>query len=282
MKLSLAIRLAGGLGNQLFQYATGRSLCIKNNIPVLLFDTGNYEQESLGRKFTLGHLCVKGKAINSVHVKNLFRKNTKLNKIASSLFLAKQLEEQDFVLQDIDKRSGILTNLVGYWQSAHYFNDIRPQLLKELQPKQIPAYPAWLQQGITVAVHVRRTDYLQEKRYGFVGLSYYKTAMARMQELLSDPLFVFFSDDMKWCRENFAGSRYIFFEEANWSEDYLQLHLMSRCSHQVIANSSFSWWAAWLNEHPSKIVMRPAEPFLEKSLLYEAHYPAEWLAIENK
>ena len=281
MKLALKIKFAGGLGNQLFQYATARSICLKNRIPFLFFDTDDYLNESQGRTFCLMQLNVKGNLVKSRHGKNIFKKHTKLNRLAAAVKLHNHIEENGFVLQNIKTSSGVFTTLKGYWQSADYFNDIRSLLLDELLPLKIPAYPAWVAQVETVAIHVRRTDYLNEHRYGFLGAAYYHAAIKYLQSRIQNPLFVFFSDDMEWCRQEFTKQNNLFCEEKNWDADWLQLHLMSKCKHQVIANSSFSWWGAWLNNNPDKMVVRPLNPFREKVLLYESHYPQEWVAIEN-
>jgi len=281
VKVFLEIKLAGGLGNQLFQYATARIISVKNKIPFLLFNIDKYSNESLGRRFGLLHLNIKGRVIRNQQVKNIFSRNTKLNRLVSAVNLHEHIEENGFVLQPLDHKAGFLTSITGYWQSANYFNDIRPLLLKEITPLQIPSYPAWLTKQTTVAIHVRRTDYLAEPRYGFLGADYYARAISYMKSQITNPLFVIFSDDMEWCRQEFKEEGFLFFGETAWQADYLQLHLMSKCTHQIIANSTFSWWAAWLNSRKEKIVLRPLTPFQEKTLLYEAHYPEEWIAINN-
>lgn len=281
MKLFLEIKLAGGLGNQLFQYATARMICVKNKIPFLLFNTDKYSNESLGRSFGLLHLNIKGRVIKNQQVKSIFSRNTKLNKLVSLVNLHQHIEENGFVLQHIHHKAGFFTSISGYWQSASYFNDIRPLLLKEMSPLQIPAYPVWIKKYTTVAMHVRRTDYLQEPRYGFLGVDYYARAISYMKSHLTNPVFVVFSDDMQWCRQEFEEEGFLFVYETAWQADYLQLHLMSKCAHQIISNSSFSWWGAWLNCRNDKIVLRPLVPFQEKALLHEAHYPEEWIAINN-
>lgn len=281
MKAFLEIKLAGGLGNQLFQYAFARRICVKNNIPFLLFNTDSYEDESLGRTFGLRHMNIKGSEIKNRQVKKIFSRNSKYNRIVSALHLYEQIEENGFVLQQIERKTGFLTSVTGYWQSASYFNDIRALLLKEILPTQIPTYPGWIKEQTTVAIHVRRTDYLQEARYGFLGSLYYARAISYMKSQFTNPLFIVFSDDMEWCRQEFKEEDFLFFDDKAWHADYLQLHLMSKCTHQIIANSTFSWWGAWLNSRSDKIVLRPSTPFLEKKLQYEAHYPEAWIAINN-
>lgn len=277
----LEIKFKGGLGNQLFQYAMARSLCIENNIACLLLNTESYNRESLNRTFALAKLQIKGTIITSNSVKKIFRQQTKLNKIFTAFRLHKDIVNDDFSIQQLKNKTGFLTSVSGYWQSDLYFNNIRKILLKEFTPVHLPVLPDWLVEKNTVALHVRRTDYLTEKRYGFLGENYYKEAMAIINEKIADPLFVFFSDDIAWCKETFKNGKIIFCAEENWTEDYLQLHLVSRCAHQVIANSSFSWWGAWLNTNPNKIVIRPGKPFKEEGLLYECHYPEEWVTVNN-
>lgn len=281
MKLILETKFAGGLGNQLFQYAAARRVCLINKIPVLLLNTGIYKNESLKRTFSLAGFNIKGFIIKNETVAKIFRKDTKLNKIATFLSLHKHIEESGFKLQQLENKTGFLSSLSGFWQSSFYFNDIRETLLKELIPLKIPSSPKWLALPDTVAVHIRRTDYLTEKRYGFLGIEYYQDAMAIIKNKLAKPIFILFSDDIEWCKLFFKENDIIFCEEKDWAPDYLALWLMSKCRHQIIANSSFSWWGAWLNVNPEKIVIRPAYPFKEQNLLYEAHYPDEWLVIKN-
>lgn len=279
--LFLDVKSKGGLGNQLFQYANARSVCIKENIPFLLFNTDDYKYESLDRRFSLLHYRVKGKLIQHNTVAKIFRTGAKANKIVSSLGLYRSVEENGFRKQNISVGGKVLTSLIGYWQSEYYFKDIRPQLLRELTPIDIPTMPGWVSLPNTVAVHVRRKDYLTEARYGFLGINYYKDAIAQMQSMLPGAIFIFFSDDMEWCRNAFKETGNIFFDEPGWEKDYLQLYVMSECKHQIIANSSFSWWGAWLNNNDNKIIIRPSKPFRDVSLEHELYYPDSWISIYN-
>lgn len=279
--LFLDVKFKGGLGNQLFQYATARSICLKENIPFLLFNIDNYKHESLDRRFSLLNYQVKGKLIQNNAVAKIFRTGTKANKLFSSLGLLVTVAENGFRKQNISVGNKPLTSLIGYWQSDYYFKDIRAQLLKELTPVDIPGLPEWAALPNTVAVHVRRKDYLVEERYGFLGVNYYEHAIAQMQSILPDAKFIFFSDDLDWCRNAFKEGGNLFFDELGWEKDYQQLYLMSQCKHQIIANSSFSWWAAWLNNNENKIVIRPAKPFRDKSLEHESYYPDNWMSITN-
>jgi hypothetical protein len=279
--LFLEIKFEGGLGNQLFQYAAGRSLAVQNNIPHLLLNTDGYKNQPLGRKFLLADFQIKGSIFRNNFLKKIFRPRAKLNDMAIFFKCHNEIEDKEFKLKNITGQTSLLTTLKGYWQSEYYFKNIRQILLEELVPKKMPLLPQWINNQNTVGVHVRRTDYLNEHRYGFVGANYYKRSIDILNGKIDKPVFIFFSDDIVWCKENFAGDNIIFCEEQLWKEDHLQLYLMSKCRHQVIANSSFSWWSAWLNSNNDKVVIRPLNPFKEKSLLYESHYPAEWITVDN-
>ncbi len=274
----LKIKFTGGLGNQLFQYATARALVKKSDF--LLFDTSNYRDDYLNRKFTLLHYHIRGKILHNSYLKKTFANKAKLNKLISLLGLFGNITEEGFSIHN-NLKGGckLFTSLKGFWQSETYFISIREQLLKELKPFNVPAFPDFMQRSDTVAVHIRRTDYLQDERYGFVGEHYYRNALHIIKQKINDPAIIFFSDDIPWCKQVFEDGSMLFCEDPEWDKDYMQLYLMSKCKHQVIANSSFSWWGAWLNQNVNKIVIRPARPFIDKSLCYENHYPSDWIAI---
>lgn len=279
---ALEIKLVGGLGNQLFQYAAGRSLCVKKGVSSFLLNTESYYNDPFGRVCSLMHYKIKGEFVKGFFVKNLLRKNTRLNKLFSVFPFYQIIEENGLKLHSLESHTGLFTSLRGYWQSEYYFKEIRESLLNELVPLHTPPLPSWLGPS-AVAVHVRRTDYLREKRFGFLGEAYYRSAMDLVREQVVDPFFVFFSDDLGWCKDVFGNEPNVLFaEEKEWAADFLQLYLMSRCAHQIIANSSFSWWSGWLNSHPGKMVVRPAIPFADSTLMYEGYYPAEWMSVANR
>lgn len=282
MSLFIEIKFVGGLGNQLFQYATSRSLGIKNKIPYILLNTEGYKKNNpRAREFGLKYYKINGHIINSEIVNKMLRPGTKMNKFISIFPGYNAINENGLKLQMLSYRKSLLTSLSGYWQSEYYFNDIRSILIEELVPKILPPFPNWLLNNNTVAVHVRRTDYLLESQFGFLGKKYYVDSIDFFAKKIDNPLFIFFSDDIEWCKEEFKNDNSIFFDDNMWKADYLQLFLMSKCLHQIIANSSFSWWGAWLNTNPEKIIIRPETPFRDKSIYYESYYPNEWLSICN-
>jgi hypothetical protein len=274
------VNFGGGLGNQLFQYASARGLMKRNDL--LLFDVSSYSKDYLSRHFSLGNYNIKGKLITNKIANKFFIPNTKFNKIADLLGQFRFIKEDSFFIHEqLSKKVKFLTAIHGYWQSALYFSNLRTELLEELTPKEIPVLPEWLNEKNTVAVGVRRTDYLVDTKYGFIGEKYYIEAFKLIKEKVKNPFFIIFTDDLPWCKSFFKNESFIFCEENEWSKDYLKIYLMSKCSHQIISNSSFYWWGAWLNTGLDKIVIRPAHPFNDMSLLYESHYPEDWLVVNN-
>ena len=255
-----------------------RALMKKNDF--LLFDTNSYHGDYPGRSFILLNYRVKGKTLFNRLLKKNFIPNSKANKLLGHFGMFGNIKEKGFFLhKNLAAHCRLFTALEGFWQSDTYFISIRTQLLEELKPFTVPTFPGFMRHSVTVAVHVRRTDYLQDERYGFLGEDYYRNALHIMKQKLNDPTIIFFSDDIPWCKQVFKDENIFFCEAPEWEKDYLQLYLMSKCKHQVIANSSFSWWSAWLNQNDDKIVIRPANPFMDKSLYYENHYPPEWIAV---
>ena len=273
----ICVKLNGGLGNQLFQYAFARALAKQSD--KMLLDISNYEIDYLGRQIGLNNLSVDVDIVRNKFVQKLFKSGTKLNRIVSAAGLFSIIKEEEFKLHNnLGGKRTFFTHIEGYWQCADYFESIRPLLLKQFVPLQKPVLPNFLNSRL-IAVHVRRTDYLTDNRYGFIGIDYYKQAMQFFRKKISNPKFLFISDDLSWCKEVFKGEDLLFLDNPEWSVDYLQLYLMSQCNHQIIANSSFSWWGAWLNTNPTKIIVRPLKPFQDSSLLYENYYPKTWIAF---
>lgn len=146
----------------------------------------------------------------------------------------------------------------GFFQSEKYFPD-KEFITNLFSPSkfvidQLSKYNDLLTQGTTCAIHVRRGDYLKFSHVHFLQpLDYYKKGI----ETIKADYYLFFSDDLQWCKENFKGSNYYFIED----KDYVELFLMTKCDHNIISNSSFSWWGAWLNENKNKVVIGPNKWF---------------------
>jgi hypothetical protein len=179
--------------------------------------------------------------------------------------------------------------LKGYWQSERYFSGIRDILVKDLTISQ-PLSGANLeiakriQIGNSVSVHVRRGDYVTDPRtaqvHNVCGLDYYQRAMSLMTEKLKTPNFYVFSDDINWAKVNIGLKDNVVYVDNNTIENgHEDLRLMSLCAHNIIANSSLSWWGAWLNNNESKLVVAPKKWFATDDKSEQDIVPLNWLRI---
>lgn len=263
-KNKLIVALQGGLGNQLFQYYTCLNLALKNGRDLMI------------SKYLLEKDCIRNFKLEDIQNINLIQ-NPLLNYFYVKTAL--RIEEKNDFKYDtlkIPKRRNVL--LEGYWQNEMYLKDIRDLILGQLnhveKKHKTPQLPYKDKQKI--AVHVRRGDYLNPinlKHHGVQTLDYYNRSISFLRTRLKNPQFIFFSDDILWCRNNFKSDDYSFSEG---SDDWIDLFSMKNCDHYIIANSSFSWWAAWLNNSTNKIVVAP-----KKWVLFsmESPVPNDWIRM---
>lgn len=268
----IIVKLKGGLGNQLFGYAFYRSLQLKNaNINVYL-DKSTYINDcnKRGNLYPI-QIDLYNVVVNecTIEQKDLLANDgrTFLRKVIRKLFGNKKsyILEQNPLKYDSQVMDKDNVYLDGYWQTSKYFDDIRDTILTEISLK-IPLDSAnqdllnKIESTNAVGVHVRRGDYLKvPEMYGGICTSaYYIHAIDYMRRHTDNPVFYIFSNDINWCREVFASYTDIEYVDINGEDrGYFDLELMRNCKHNIIANSSFSWWGAWLNENPEKIVIAP-------------------------
>jgi hypothetical protein len=289
------IKINGGIGNQLFQYAFGRALEEKCNYKVY-YDISEFESYKL-RNYDLHHFNVD---IKFVYKKDIEKLNNISNKIKFKIFrllnihklkLRKLSYYQEFIDNfnvDVFKISNSIY-LNGYWQSEKYFFEIRDIIKRELFIKTPPSETnEFILKNIlsvnSVSVHIRRGDYLTNNKtkhlYGCCTLDYYYQAFSIISNNVKNPIFFVFSDDIEWAKENLKNKYNFYFVDVNNSINaYEDLRLMSFCKHNIIANSSFSWWGAWLNLNSNKIVISPKKWFAGKKVKIEDRIPSNWLKI---
>tara|TARA_Y100000385_G_C12913753_1_gene559462 strand:- start:24 stop:812 length:789 start_codon:yes stop_codon:yes gene_type:complete len=260
----ISAEMAGRLGNQMFIIAAATSLAIDNNDFAVFPD------------FISGISPTK--------------KETKLHRdtILRNLTFADTLPEMKFYYEPADlsyKKIIYEENLYlrGYFQSEKYFKHNREQILKLFSPQnQIKTYickkyEALIDNEDYVSIHVRRGDYLKLSEFHAVlGKEYYDKAMDKYH----GANFVFFSDDIEWCRQTFKGKNFIFIEK---QPDVIDIFLMSKICHNIIANSSFSWWGAWLNQIDAQTVVAPLRWFgIKNSHLQRKDLtPDSWETIKD-
>lgn len=174
---------------------------------------------------------------------------------------------------------------MGYWQCEHYFEDIRALILAEFTPAELPDQinldvGRKIAQSMSISLHVRRGDYVNNKFHSFLGLDYYRVAVAEMASKTECPHMFVFTDDPEWCRQNLNISfPYTLVTHNPGPQAYWDIILMSRCKHNIIANSSFSWWGAWLNQNPRKIVIAPKRWFGDPSVDTIDRVPKGWIRL---
>lgn len=289
----LAVRLMGGLGNQLFQYAFGRQLAHTLGVPLHL-DLRSYGEFVLGqtvRSYELGVYPIQATIADATALPHLktSRPGRMFAKIQSSLGLQLDVVEHmpPGYRADLPRKRNAL--YVGYWQSAEYFTAIANDIRTELQPKNEPnelnrEYGIRIAACEAISIHVRRGDYASvahtQQTHGLAPIDYYRESIRTIRERVPGAVFFVFSDDLAWCRENLPlGDSAVFVEGNGGAMAFEDLRLMSRCRHHIIANSSFSWWGAWLNPNPSKIVISPARWFADASIDTTGMVPPEWLRV---
>lgn len=292
----LIIKLQGGLGNQMFQYAFASILAQKNKTKVVI-DGSIFErvEKILGftpRKFELAIFDVHYDWVSELDVIS-FHHLSKINKVKKKLGFRypKIYVEPSFGFQTDALSIPPPVYLKGYFQSYKYLVgyecfirnifyfpiDTLDDLNKELL--------ITIKSSNTIAVHVRRGDYVSDKMtaeyHGSCSLDYYLEAIKLVASKNNDYTLVFFSDDSDWVKEQFKDLPYlkIIVEHNKGGDSWIDMLLMSSCNHNIIANSSFSWWAAWLNENPEKTVVAPKKWFKTKDLDTQTLLPEEWIKI---
>jgi len=224
----------GRMGNQIFQYATLKSVGIKNNFKVKI-PNGNYSL----RKLNINSDIITGKELSSIKKKYVER------------FF--HYDEGVFSISD-------WTDLFGYFQSYKYFDNIRDELVKEfINVGYIERVKDILSNGVNISVHVRRGDYLKFPNvHPFPGMGYYNRNFKFFMDRFENCKFYICSDDIGWCKKNFGNRSNLIFLGR---DEIFDLMLMKFCDHNIISNSSFSWWGAYLNNNSNKIVIAPKKWF---------------------
>lgn len=252
----IVVKLLGGLGNQLFQYALGRQLQTKYKTGLYL-DLSNFEVDEL-RKYELCNLSISEYFLPPIVLKVMI----KLKILKKYYQNGRKYDEGVF-------KAGSNIHLVGYWQSEKYFRDIKDILVEEIIDKEIiSSYYQFnnLSECNTVALHVRRQDYVinseTANHHGALDVEYYNNAVDLMNKNVTDPHYIVFTDDVAWAKANIVlNQQTTYWENDSEDKSWHDLILMSSCKHFIIANSSYSWWAAWLAEKETTMIIAPSRWF---------------------
>lgn len=287
------LKLKGGLGNQMFEYATAR--CIqeksKDEIVFITKDLNQNEHDS----FALSHFNIKECfkinnksdilfkivcALNVLYFKKCKNGEKKLNNLIKKL--AKfGLYITIFDNPDYDFKTKNKT-LEGYFQNKKYFDEIRDILLEEFQVKDpIMEINKKIYQEIkttnSVCLHIRRGDFINNNTHEVCDLNYYNEAIKLMNKKIEKAHFFVFSDDIEWVKENIKGKNFTYVENNNPA--YEDLRLMYSCQNFILSNSSFSWWAQYLAQNNQKVVIAPSR-WYKANDQYDLK-EKNWLIIET-
>ena len=283
----IIVKIIGGLGNQMFQYAYAKSLQTKGYTVYL--DLSAFETYTLHGGYGLNYFFVNLQTASKEMVAE-FKRNLWLSKIKNKLNIrsSKIVKEKKLSFSSFLYNPGDDKYISGYFQTERYFQSIRNILLETfcfhqpLSQYTLDIKKTILETKSTCSLHVRRGDYLSSnniKIHGVCELDYYKQAIEIMNLSIANPVYFVFSDDITWVKQNIQISNAIYIENPNKVLPHEDLYLMSICQNHIIANSSFSWWGAWLNQNDNKKVIAPKTWFLDKKRQNKDILPNHWLAI---
>lgn len=288
----ILVRVKGGLGNQMFQYAAGRAIALNTGLPLVL-DLRHYER-TREHGYAMSDFALVDDAIDTrdlppspkerpfaYHFSRLTKRGMQLQKEASAAF--------DPKIANISEPAWI----EGYFQSERYFKEhsdiIRSELTLQSPPDEENA--KWLKEieaePHAVSVHVRRGDYVRNPKFaahhGSCTLDYYTKALAHIEAKIgAKPVLYAFSDDPDWVRTNLQLGLEMKVVGHNGSNRNIEdIRLMSACRHHIIANSSFSWWGAWLNPREDKIVVAPQQWFASAETQNPDIWADDWIRIDG-
>lgn len=273
----MVIKVGGGQGNQMFQYAMGRAISMKLGETLILdvsffnknerqFELDQYEVK-YERKITQSRFLVD----QILRVANIIGGLKYLN-IVLHLYSERKMFAYEDITRLPDKKKKYI--FYGYWQNTRYFEEIRDILIEDFTYK-LPLdsiqmkYIEKMKRENSVAMHVRRTDYLVPGSYEYFAhltKRYYDNAVAYIEKQTRQKAKIYiFSDDIEWCKREFVDYPNVVFVDDKISTDqHVDMELMRNCKHFVIANSTFSWWGAWLAEYKEKILVAPERWFQDE------------------
>lgn len=275
----ITVKLQGGLGNQLFEYAAGRALAARSNTGLQL-DIEWYKI-SPNRTYDLAAYAISGTVATQEDLRKTKRGPFGLKR-------AYLVKERSYSFDPHVLEAGPDAYLVGYLQSEKYFADIADTIRREftLKTKAEGLNAELLKEieaGTSVSLHVRRGDYVTTRNgvanHGAASLEYYQRAVDLIATKVASPHFYVFSDDPAWTQENLKFDYPTTFVTHNGKAAQEDLRLMSACKHFIIANSTFSWWGAWLGANPEKKIVAPERWFVDPKTDTSDLIPASWIRL---
>jgi hypothetical protein len=303
----IIVKICGGLGNQLFQYATALSIALETNQKLCLDiswyrEINNLEDSGVQNATTVRDYLLNNYQINTPIISNyslnwikrldIKSKKSSFYRLLKNRFLKhysySKFDSSNYSLEKIKESKN--SYLTGYWQNniiiEKYKKTIKSKFkLNNSISNNLEKYITEIGSRNSVAIHFRRGDYLSKpnssKIHAICSNKYYQDAIIKIHEKTQNTHFFIFSDEIDWVKSNIdLPDNSTFIEK--FGEPYEHLFLMSSCKHQITANSTFSWWAAWLNDYPKKIVITPQQWYYD-SILNDTiiRIPNDWIKINN-
>jgi len=294
----ILIKIQGGLGNQMFQYALAKKIGLLKKVPVK-FDISwfnNFGEKTAPRHYNLPKFNIIENIATDKEIKKFQRHYPHFSKIGKFYNFLFSDSSKYFKEKNRNFDSSILNLndnvcLDGFWQSEKYFKNIENIIRTEFTLKEESENFIKLKENIlkrknsSIAIHVRRGDYIRDpqkkERHTVLPTEYYTKSLEIIKEKIPNPYFFIFSDDIEWCKQYFNKLDNVYFVDDKNLKDYEELITMSKCKHQIIANSSFSWWGAWLNPNLNKIVIAPKNYFNNPKIKVNINdrFPRKWIKV---
>jgi hypothetical protein len=283
----IVVKIFGGFGNQLFQYAMALKIAKKNKNSLILdsswFDsTISYATK---RNFDLKflNLSIDTTIRFNERIKLLFYNNSLLKKIPFKRKLRILNDNDPICFEELDN-----VYLNGYWHSYKYFDDVKDDLFNDFSLKyNIDINSDFrnqiLSENNSVSIHIRRTDYVNNPFYAQCSMQYFQNAMNLIAKKIENPVFFIFSDDLDYVKKNLKINNTVYYAlnkntEISTIEDFFN---MQSCKHHIISNSTFSWWASWLNPNPNKIVVIPKHWYTNPDEDSSGYYLDSYIISDN-
>lgn len=298
-QMQIKVRQISGLGNQLFQYAAGRYFSRRYGAPLILaIDQSGSISHGFPRPFLLSKFHIRAEICNYTRMDryrvqpprysaDLF---ARLNGLQGIQVYREPFHRRYGFVPDISIDKNVRSlHLVGYWQSYRFAASIAEELRSELafseppEGKNLEILKEIHETPDSVSLHLRRGDYTRAAEGNIaLSLDYYARAVQLFRRTLTSPTYFVFSDDMEFARKNLVlDGKARFIDHNDSFSAHEDLRLMSACQNHIIANSTFSWWGAWLNPSNRKIVYAPKYWLLSEDSYFEDLFPPEWMLDDN-
>ena len=267
----IIVKIQGGFGNQLFEYAAGYSCAKKLGFDFYL-DKELYDSDKF-RDYNLNKFNI---------IENIATKDIVGNLNKNTLFSHTSFSERhlSFNFKQIKKSA----YLRGYFQSEKWFKDYNEEIKKMFTFKDLSFIEnkdilADIKNSNSICVHARFGDYVGTKTFDVCKKQYFEDSIEYIKQKVENPKFFIFSDDTKKAKEILGHVDATFVSTSSLLEDF---YLMQNCKHSIIPNSSFSWWASYLNTNPNKVIIAPKTWFGDREHDFEDVVPDNWIKIDNK